>query len=102
MVSVDPVKTVGVCFLKTSFQTEYFIRTDDLRSIQTLPSFLEEFEAVIIALENFSPEETHRLKEEEKQRNTAIFAPPDCFGGHCLRRGYKCERVCALEPKRHR
>lgn len=100
MVSVDPVKTVGICFFDTGCQAEYLIKADDYRSIDTLADFLIESKAVIISLENFSDAETRVLRERDKTRNGTIFASPDCFGHHCLKRGYVCARACALKRQR--
>ena len=96
MASFDPVKTVGLCFLRTGDQSEYFLKSEDHSSAQTLVQFLAESHAVIISLENFSDEETQFLRYAEAQSGVEVFAPSDCFGRHQLRRGYECPTHCAL------
>lgn len=100
MGSLDSVKTVGLCFLQTGEQCEYFIKSDDEGPLDALVSFLAGSHALIISLENFTDEETRLLREKEATCGTEVFAPSDCFGRHSLRRGYECHAHCAFKARR--
>lgn len=95
----DPIKTVGLCFLNTGCQAEYFLKADDERTLRALAPFLEQLKALVISLDGFSDEDTTLLKESAMRCGGSIFAPPECFGRHNLRRGYICSRACALRPQ---
>jgi hypothetical protein len=89
----NPTKMVRLCFFKTGWTKEHFALVADDDAAERLITFLQESDAVIVELENYSAEEIELLKKAKGRAGRSLFAVPGCFRGGPGLKAY-CDRTC--------
>jgi hypothetical protein len=93
----NPIKTVRLCFFGTGHLKEHFTSAEDDGVVDRLVSFLRDSDAVIVDLENFTPDEVERLKGAEGRGGRSLFASTNCFAREDPNGRARCARLCPLK-----
>lgn len=90
MVWENPIRKVDLCFSGEKQATFHFVNTKELKAVDELIAFVNKNDAIIIGLEEFTPDEIKALRTAQGRDGHPLLPVPD----GCATRDCRFRRRC--------